>query len=327
MIVPLLLNAALALALGAERRFVDDLVLGVGVWLLARSLFRDPRTVFFVTAAALGSTLWEGQFRIFHALPLLLYLARRFLETGSPLLLFGTLTAASLQAFNGPPGLFFLTPLAAALVLRKASVRWTRAHAAALAGGFAVAVGVALLIGRRVSIPQDPIPWSQAALGFLRLDAGLYCGVFTLGFAVLGFDRRVFIGVGIALLLGLLAATSYTLLPQLHSGAPFPVTVPLLRLLLIFMAGAGFESGSRKTSILGGVFLVAAAALLVPSTEPLDTLALWAAIAAGVFFLLGSRPRALPLAMALILFLHPLDVFSWKFRNAWQRPVKEAGSR
>jgi len=36
---------------------LDELILLVGVWLLARSLFTDPRTWFFVSVAAIGSSL------------------------------------------------------------------------------------------------------------------------------------------------------------------------------------------------------------------------------------------------------------------------------
>jgi len=45
--------------------------------------------------------------------------------------------------------------------------------------------------------------------------------------------------------------------------------------------------------------------------------ALMAALASGTLFLWNSGRRAAPLALGLALFLHPLDVFGWKFRMTW----------
>jgi hypothetical protein len=54
---------------------------------------------------------------------------------------------------------------------------------------------------------------------------------------------------------------------------------------------------------------------LVP--DVLGSSALFAGMAGGLLLLLGSGGRKAPLAIALILVLHPLDAFGWKFRMSW----------
>jgi hypothetical protein len=44
---------------------------------------------------------------------------------------------------------------------------------------------------------------------------------------------------------------------------------------------------------------------------------LFATLAGGLLLLLGGRSRAAPLALTLVLVVHPLDAFSWKFRMSW----------
>lgn len=65
---------------------LDLFVLLCGSWLLAGRFFTSKVTVFFVTASAMGSCLWASQpwwnFHIYHAIPLILYLGHRFIETG-----------------------------------------------------------------------------------------------------------------------------------------------------------------------------------------------------------------------------------------------------
>jgi hypothetical protein len=395
-IVLLLLQASLTVFLIADSRLGvlpalellgGELLFGLGVWLLARGFFSDPRTVFFVTAAALGSSLGD---KVYAALPLLVFLGRRFVQTGSAAALFGTLALAALHAWAAPHGLFFLAPIAAAILLWSAGHRkvpLTRSHIPALIGGFALAVAVAVRIGRGAGEAPEPMSWGRAFLAFVgldapagfldlfigiapRRDASCYVGYLTLAFAIVGLarlDRRMevrslAVGATLFLGLGLLAATSYVLLPSLHSGRPISVVAPLLKLFLAFLAGAGLENASRKATaaVATGLICLAialsaaslrlqvepripdrAAALFAPGApevlspifqsstvcEFLDTSALWAAVAAGLLFLLRSRPRAMPLAMALLLFLHPLDVFSWKFRTTWVRTAREVQTR
>ncbi len=42
-----------------------------------------------------------------------------------------------------------------------------------------------------------------------------------------------------------------------------------------------------------------------------------ALLSGGVLLLCAAGPRTIPLALGLTLFLHPLDVFGWKFRMCW----------
>jgi hypothetical protein len=65
--------------------FVDAMVLLTGTWLLARRFFSTP-AVFFVAVSVVGSSVWLDQpywnFRLYYAIPLMLELGHRFLDTG-----------------------------------------------------------------------------------------------------------------------------------------------------------------------------------------------------------------------------------------------------
>lgn len=66
--------------------FVDTVLLITGTWLLAARFFSHKGTVFFIAATVAGSTLWSSQpwfgLHFYYALPLILHLLHRFLETG-----------------------------------------------------------------------------------------------------------------------------------------------------------------------------------------------------------------------------------------------------
>ncbi len=410
-----LLQQALLLAPGAaagmEARtwfylglLVDELLLLVGIWLLARSLFADVRTTFLVAVATIGSSLWVDQvwsnFRSFHALPLLLWLARTYRGTGSPFLLAAALNLAGLQAMGKPPGQALLAPLAALLAMRlfreflePVNVIVDHRRRGALAAGVASWIPAVFLAMGSSGPTPPPRPFLQSLLDFSSLnnpgtfldvalglapapDFTLYCGFFTLGFAILAVARstpRVSLRVAgaiavLVLVLGLASATVDRLLPSIHStrGA---AGAPLLRLILILLAGLGFEQALRRPAVPGravpcvawglvlfGATLILASILLryadfqegaarlfVPRApegtlsphfrnrplvrELLDTAALWAMIAGGVMLLARPGARTAPLAIALILFLHPFDVFGWKFRMTWLRTKSQTEVR
>jgi hypothetical protein len=189
-------------------------------------------------------------------------------------------------------------------------------------GELVVGVGAWLAARKLFADPRTAFFVSVAALGSFLWGRDFYVGGFTLGFAVLGLirlERRISTAVLVAL------------------AVLFPLFPPLAKLLLAFVAGAGFDAALRKETstrtvswtaaglLLAGLGLVAASILSPNPTvrELLDTAALWAAVASGSLFLLQSGPRAVPLAIALILFLHPLDLFGWKFRMTWQRPPRQ----
>lgn len=369
--------------------FFDELIFLLGVWLLARRLYSDPRTAFFVSAAAIGSCLWVSNagmnFRLFFALPLAVHLGLQFLRQGSPVVLFAVLNLAALQALGHPPGLALLTPLAALFLIAglarlpdPAAIAWrwnARLTGAAIAGLLLWIPGVVYALGTGAASSGGGRSWGATALAATGLDAPanlldvflglgpnldytLFCGFLTLAFAILGLAqlgpkeaaKRVGAAAAGMLILGLLAA------PALHGARPSAVTAPLFRLCVAFAAGLGFDAAlqgrlPRSTRAVAGALLVLAVALLALATrlsleprvaeraaalfaprepgslspvfdtarvsELLDTSALWAGVAAGLLFLLQSRGRAVPLALALILFLHPLEMFSWKFRMTW----------
>ncbi len=65
--------------------FFDELILLLGMWLLARRIFTSPLSWFFVSAAALGSCIWVDQpawnFHFYYAVPLVIYFLHRFFDT------------------------------------------------------------------------------------------------------------------------------------------------------------------------------------------------------------------------------------------------------
>ncbi len=65
--------------------FVDEMLLLIGVWLLAKRYFNSAWTLFFLATMILGSCIWMSQpswnFHSYFAIPLILHLLHRFLET------------------------------------------------------------------------------------------------------------------------------------------------------------------------------------------------------------------------------------------------------
>lgn len=65
---------------------VDELVLALGTWLLARRLFKHAWTALFASLSVMGSCIWMSQpwfnFHFYYCLPMILYFGHRFLDTG-----------------------------------------------------------------------------------------------------------------------------------------------------------------------------------------------------------------------------------------------------
>ena len=95
--------------------FVDELLLLVGVWLLAKRFFASPFTVFFITLSIMGSCIWMVQpwfnFHIYYAIPLILHFIHMLLDSGKwrYLLLAGNLLAV--QAIGNLPYFLPVTSL------------------------------------------------------------------------------------------------------------------------------------------------------------------------------------------------------------------------
>lgn len=184
----------------------------------------------------------------------------------------------------------------------------------------------------------------------------LFAGSFTAALAlaaVTGMEGRAlrrllwFVPVAIALL-----GAAVALVP----GPPLPSGTAPLRLLVVFLAGLGLDrllaAGDPRPARIAGAVTGAAAVgvaalsfaadfslpavdgLLLRCAGPdlpwtaeiLAVSALGAAAASATLLLRTSVPRAAPLALALLLVLHPLDVSGWKFRDARLRrpPAIEA---
>ncbi len=131
--------------------FVDEMVLLTGTWLLARRFFSMP-AVFFITASVVGSSVWLDQpywnFRLYYAIPLMLELGNRFLETGKWRWVFLTLNLMAVQMMGSLP---YLIPVVSFVVCayfaayaivhsrlvldQLRALRWRVAAVAAIGGG------------------------------------------------------------------------------------------------------------------------------------------------------------------------------------------------
>jgi hypothetical protein len=207
------------------------------------------------------------------------------------------------------------------------------------------------------------------------LDWSLYCGGLTVGLAIVGLlssRREAVLRLAVALLAGLFALGLCVFLftlaaPSLRPIPAPPFGTPVLRLVVVFLAGLGIqrlvEERRPEASRVAGRILFAASLLLAllswaasmqpdsfrsalsvlvagepasstatPALEPgtyrdrklpsvasdlVGMSALTAALSGGILLAWGARPRVAPLALTLLLFLHPLDVFGWKFRMSW----------
>lgn len=367
--------------------FVEELLLLVGCWLLARRHFASPYTAFFVSVAALGSSFGLDNLALnvhsIYALPLILALVHDFLDSGSraKLLLAGNL--AAVQALGSPPGMGLAAPLVAAMYfivlrppLRAVAGRKSDAWVIlAIAASWLPSIVTGWGPSAAGSSPRDILVYAGLAnplryLDFFigatpSLDWSLYCGFLTMGFAtvaILTGPRAAVIRALVALPLGLLLlGTALSLVSQ---GPAAPVGTPFVRLFVVFLAGVGVQrmldaaesapllKSGRLLGVVALVLTIASlnaslnsslliillqlvsgepsAATSSPALEPwtvrvgssllpdlLGASALCAFLAAMLLLAWGSGRRAAPLAVTLILVLHPLDLFSWKFRMSW----------
>ena len=131
--------------------FVDEMVLVTGTWLLARRFFSLP-TVFFITVSVAGSSVWLDQpywnFRLYYAMPLVLELGHRFLDTGKWRWFFLAMNLMAVQMLGNLPYLIPVFSFAICtyfvayagvhphvVVKQLRALQWHAAAVAAIAGG------------------------------------------------------------------------------------------------------------------------------------------------------------------------------------------------
>ena len=149
--LPALLSGADLLAVYHLAMFVDEMILLTGTWLLARRFFDAP-TVFFVSTSVVASCVWLDQpywnFRLYYAIPLVIALGHRFLDTGRWRWVFLAVNLLALQTIGNLPYLIpvtsfvvfayfaFYTASNRAFVLQRfRSLEWGAGAFAAVAGG------------------------------------------------------------------------------------------------------------------------------------------------------------------------------------------------
>jgi hypothetical protein len=149
--VPLLPGNANLLTVYHVGMLVDELVLLTGTWLLARRFFGTP-TVMFITLSVVGTTVWLDQpywnFRLHYAIPLIVELGHRFLDTGRWRWAFLTLNLLAVQMLGNLPYLIPVTSFVVAayfaayaaanlpvVLPQLAGIRWGWRAIVAVAGG------------------------------------------------------------------------------------------------------------------------------------------------------------------------------------------------
>jgi hypothetical protein len=87
--------------------WVDEILLVTGSWLLARKLFSLQLTCFFVCSTILGTAIWMIQpwynFHFYYAIPFMLFLIHRFLETGKWSYFILSMSLLALQTLGNMP--------------------------------------------------------------------------------------------------------------------------------------------------------------------------------------------------------------------------------
>jgi hypothetical protein len=401
---------------------LDELLLLVGVWLLARRYYTSPYTMFFVAVAAVGSCMWIDQFSFnlhsYYAAPIIIYLIHEFLEQGSRLKIFLASNLLLLHTMGNPPYMPLLTCLVILFYFAGYFVIFgSSAWKGALKGGFKktdlvwgllIVMSVASIFGTVVAgtsqitdyTPQrqadgsttldvfltyggalNPVRYLDFLLGLSpTLDYTIFCGFFTIAFAILAVfynpTRKVlhltttlllilFFSMGT---LTILAMIVYYLIPVMSFYRHVALSAPYVKLFVVFLSGYGFEAimvkrWHEKLPIVSVavVMLMVAATLtrlvvsaIFGNTEFLEfvmtlleadsaltkfpdfmglavftNLLVSSALAAGlvgvVLLLRSLGIRFAPLALGLILLLHPLELFSWKFRMFDTRSVRLEG--
>ena len=307
--------------------FVDEMMLLVGTWLLARRFFQLPAVV-FITVSVVGSAVWLDQpywnVRLYYALPLVLELGHRFLETGRWrwFALAGNLLA--LQIIGNLP---YFVPVSTFAVfvyfagftashaqlmwerVRSLRLNWRAAAAISVTVTFLVAAYACMVIGTRdlVTYSTGRGPDGSTTLeGFLTyggeiglqqwldvllnvspsLDMTLYGGILLLPLALVGLvtvDRRRlhFVVMAIVMLLftlgTLISIAAFLAWPGMRFFRHIALVSPFVKVLLIFVAGIGFERlfGLRKTravAIAAAFVLIAGAWLALDLAQSPSTL-------------------------------------------------------
>lgn len=337
--------------------FLHNLLLLLGAWLLGTRHFRSPATLFLVSVAAAGSS--HATDRAFSTLPLMLYFLHEFLDAGSrrALLLAGVLAALQPTLVPAAAALYWIgSALLFGYPLRQrlSDVSWgLRDTAGAVAiVGLGVFVAVTLPVAGGPSGLRNPLGFLDLLVGLSpRLDAAVFCGYLTIAFAAVAL-----IHLGARMTLRVLAMLLGSLL--LLSLLSPPSTQGLARLAIVFLAGVGFDRRTARGASPVAVGLLLNAAVLallsflaalsldvmtptlnvltlgVPADRvwplPRQSLsfqeltgmsALMSGLAAGSLLLCASGGRRAPIALALILLIHPLDVHGSTFRSTWLKSV------
>jgi hypothetical protein len=293
--------------------FVDEMILLVGTWLLARRFFQLPAVV-FIAVTILGSAVWLDQpywnFRLYYALPLVLELGHRFLDTGRWRWFFLSANLLALQVIGNLP---YFIPVASFAVFvyfagfaathwppvaeRIRTVRLNVPAAAAIGASVVsfIAVYACMVIGTGdlVTYSAGRSPDGSTTLnGFLTyggetgiqqwldlllnvspsLDMTLYGGVLLLPLALVGVvtaDRRRLHFVVLATIMALftlgtlVSVVAFRVWPGMRFFRHIALVSPLVKVLLVFVAGVGFERLVERRGALVRAAAFAAAIVLL----------------------------------------------------------------
>jgi len=272
--------------------FLDELILLVGGYLLARFLFKASLTAVFVSIALTGSTLWYGQvwynFHFYYVFPLSLYLALKgCVESSAWRIILGA-SLLVLTSFGNLPYLILMQGLTFlvffATCVWSYDLNWKTIYlklgkeefAAGLLGVFGAVAYVLLLVYGVEHINYNPGREHGNIVdlgGFLTyggnlglrkfselftgtswsLDINIYAGILVFSLAIFGLlwapSRRQLPFLMTAIVLTLLSLGEQSFVAPLVYYIPgmayyrhIGLVLPLIKLMLIFLAGFGFDA-------------------------------------------------------------------------------------
>ncbi|MCB9757693.1 MAG: hypothetical protein H6753_04620 [Candidatus Omnitrophica bacterium] len=274
--------------------FVDELLLMIGSWLLARRFLQSPLALFFTVASILSSCVWMTQpwynFHFYYAIPLILHFGHRFLETGRWRYFFFAGNLLTIQMLGNLP--YFLPLISLVIFLyfifyglfqfdlilnQLKRITWNFKTILCILGILSSLVGVYVVLssgtdqivnynyGRELDISTtidgflsyagnfNLHKWEELFIGISpALDFTLYGGLFIIPMIIFGLvinaQRRNFHFVFLILILisisvgSKVAALFYYIWPLMKFYRHLTLISPIIKLLLCFLAGFGFDA-------------------------------------------------------------------------------------
>ncbi len=353
--------------------FVDELLLVVGTWLLAKRFFSSLSTVFFVCISVVGSSVWVTQpwfnFRFLYTVPLMIYFFHLFLESAKWRYFF---LGFGLMAFQTLGNLAYSIPFTSVFIFMyflfytALNFRNVLAQAKQIKFNFSLLIPALWVIALFVlcysilSFGTDEVMHygfnrnrdGTVSLGdFLdaspllarlspdellfgalpSIDYSLYAGVAAVYFAIAGAianrsrNKIVFVLLAIFIMLfsqgAFVSMFFYYVWPMMKYFRHIELTMSFFRLSMCFLAGFGFEwllvhkteTGRAHVFIASVCFIASLGYFILGYGENSNGFLILIIGTLFSFFLLFDRKKWHGVTVVLLLMLHSVDIFAYKW--------------